>query len=118
MDTEEYRKKIELKILEIMEQKLKDGKMNAQRAKEIAKYVLNTLRPYMNLSQIHAVVQEFDDRFPELVPVVLEVSRNYEEQIKEVVLRHASRLLKQGKLDEANCILKQATNKQSKLRIV
>ena len=116
MDTEEYRKKIELEILEIIEQKLKAKQMNAQRAKEVAQYILSTLHPHMDINQIHTVVQDFDDHFPELVPVVLEVSRDYDERIKKAVVDHVGTLLKQGKIDEANTILKQATNKQIKLK--
>jgi hypothetical protein len=116
MDTEEYRKKIELEILEIIEEKLKARQMSAQRAKEVAQHVLSTLHPHMDINQIHAVVQNFDDNFPELVPVVLEVSRDYDEKIKNAVVNHVGTLLKQGKIDEANTILKQATSKQIKLK--
>ena len=117
MDTEEYRKKIELEILEIIEQKLKARQMNAQRAKEVAQYVLGTLRPHMDINQIHAVVQNFDDHFPELIPVVLQVSNDYEEQVKKVVTEHVGNLLKQNKIDEASDILKKAINKQVKLKV-
>ena len=116
MDTEEYRKKIELEILEVIEHKLTARQMSAQRAREIAQHVLNSLRPHMDINQIHAIVQNFDDHFPELVPVVLEVSRDHDERIKKAVISHVGILLKQGKIDEANTILKQATNKQIKLK--
>lgn len=117
MDTEDYRKKIELEILEIIEQKLKAREMNAQRAKEVAQYVLATLHPHMDINQIHAVVQNFDDHFPELIPVVLQVSNDYEEQVKKVVTEHVGNLLKQNKVDEATDILKKAINKQVKLKV-
>lgn len=116
MDTEKYRKKIELEILEIIEQKLKARQMNAQRAREIAQYVLSALHLHMDINQIHAVVQNFDDHFPELIPVVLQISNDYEKQVKKAVTEHVRNLLKQNKVDEATAILKKAINKQVKLK--
>ena len=116
MDAEEYRKKIELEILQIIENRLKSGQMNALRAREIAQHILNTLHPHMSLNQIHDVVQNFDDHFAELVPVVLEVSRDYDEKITKAVVSHVNDLLKRGKIDEANVLLKKATNKEIKLK--
>ena len=116
MDNEEYRKKIELKILQIIEERLKIRQMDATKAKEIAKYILNSLHPHMRLTQIHDVVQNFDDHFSELVPIVLEVSRDYDEKIKKAVVDNVEILLKQKKINEANILLKKAVNKEIKLK--
>lgn len=115
MDTEEYRKKIEKEVLEIIEEKLKARQMNAQRAKEIAQYILQTLHPHMNINQIHSVAQSFDDHFPELIPVVVQVAQDYEDKVKKIVAEHVENLLKQNKVDEANTLLKRAINKEVKL---
>ncbi len=116
MDNEEYRKKIELEILQIIEERLKARQMDANRAKEIANYILTSLHPHMGLTQIHDVVQNFDDHFPELVPVVIEVSRDYDEKVKKAVVEHVGILLKRGKIEEANVLLKKAVNKEIKLK--
>ncbi len=116
MDNEEYRKKIELEILQIIEDSLKTHQIDASRAREIARYILSSLHPHMTLNQIHDVVQNFDDHFSELVPIVLEVSRDYEEKVKNAVVSHVGVLLKQGKIEEANILLKKATNKEVKLK--
>lgn len=42
----------------------------------------------MGLTQIHDIVQNFDDHFSELVSIVLEVSRDYDEKIKKAVVDH------------------------------
>lgn len=115
MDTEEYRKKIELEVLEIIEQKLKARQMDAERAREIARYVLQALHPRMDINQIYAVVQNFDDHFPELIPIVIKVSNDYEEKVKKVVGEHVGNLLKQNKIIEASKLLKKALNKQVKI---
>jgi HD superfamily phosphohydrolase len=109
-------KKIELEILKIIEDSLKARQMNADRAREIAKYILSSLHPHMTLNQIQDVVQNFDDHFSELVPIVLEVSRDYEEKVKNAVANHVGTLLKQGKIEEANVLLKKAANKEVKLK--
>lgn len=116
MDDEEYRKKIELEILQIIKDNLKARQMDENRAKEIATYILNSLHPHMTFNQIHDLVQNFDDHFSELIPVVLEVSRDYEEKVKNAVVNHVGILLRQGKIDEANVLLKRATNKEIKLK--
>lgn len=116
MDNEEYLKKIEEDILKVIEEKLKTHQMNAARAREIAQYILSVLHSRMSLNQIYAVVQNFDDHFSELVPVVLEVTKDYDERIKKAVTEHVSVLLKQGKVTEASDLLKKALNREVKLK--
>jgi len=116
MDDEEYRKKVEREILQIIENSLKERQMNADRATEIARYIVSSLRPHMTFNQIHDVVQNFDEHFSELVPVVLEVSREYQEKVKNAVINHVDILIKQGKIDEAHTLLKKANNNEIKLK--
>ena len=115
MDTEKYRKKIELEILQIIEGKLLAQQMNAERAKEIAQYILESLHPHMDINQIYEIVQNFDDHFPELVPVVIDVTKDYDEKIKKAVTDHVGILLKQGKVNEASDLLKKALKREVKL---
>lgn len=115
MDTEEYRKKIEKEILDIIEDRLKAQEMNAVKAREIAKYILENLQPHMSLDQIHVVAQNFDDHFPELIPVVLKITNDYDEMVEKTVREHVSTLIKQHKIDDANALLKKAINKEVKL---
>ncbi len=115
MDTEEYRKKIEKEILNIIEERLKAREMNALRAREVASYILSSLHPHMTLDQIHSVAQNFDDHFPELIPVVLQVTNDYDDLVKKTVQEHVATLIKQNKIEEANILLKKAINKEVKL---
>ncbi len=115
MNAEDYRKKIELEILAIIEQKLINKQMSADRAKEIARFVLNSLHPHMDINKIYSTVQNFDKNFPELIPIVIKVSQDYENQIKQIVAEHASFLLKQNKVNEASDLLKKALNKELRL---
>jgi len=115
VDTEEYRKKIEEEVLEIIEAKLIEGEMNAQRAREIARYVLESLHPHMNLDGIYKAVQTFDDHFGELVAVVVPVANEYENHIRKVVTTHVSQLIKEKKINEANKLLSHAIDKKIKV---
>ena len=107
-DAEEYRKKIEKEVLEIMEQRLIDGEMNAERARDIAKFILNALYPHMPIDEIYKVVQTFDDHFPELVAVVIPVANEYEEKVRDIVTSHVNKLIQEKKIGEANVLLKKA----------
>lgn len=115
MDPEEYRKKLELDILAIMEEKLRKGQMNAERARAIARLLLDKLHPPLTLEQIYQIAPTIDDHFTELTEVILPIIQEHDEKIKTIVTDHAQKLIKQGKIAEASEILRQATNKQIKL---
>ncbi len=55
MDPEEYRKNLERNILAIIEQKLKNGQMDPERAASIARMVLDRLHPPLTLEQIYEI---------------------------------------------------------------
>lgn len=111
MDAETYRKHIESNILDIIEKLILARKMNAARAKEIAQYILDSLKPYMDLESVYNIVKHFDEHFPELISVVLEVENDHEEQIKNIVGDRVAVLLRQNKITEANDLLEQTLKK-------
>lgn len=113
MDSEEYRKKIELDILRIIEEKLQKGQMDADRAKAIARMVLDKLHPPLSLEYIYQIVPTLDDHFSELTDAVLPVIKDHDEELKNLIANHAEKLIKQGKIDEATKVLKQATENKS-----
>lgn len=113
MDPEEVRKKLELDILAIIEQKLTNGQMDVERAQEIARMVLDRLHPPLTLEQIFTVAPVLDDEFSELATAVLPVIEMHEEEIKRVVSEHAQNLIKSGKFDEAEELLKKTNQEDS-----
>ncbi len=115
MDAEEYRKQLELNILKIIEEKLRNGQMDASRAKAIARMVLDKLHPPLTLEQIHTIAPILDDHFQELTQAVLPIINDHEEEVKKVVSEHAEKLIKSGKLQEATTVLKQANDNQVKV---
>lgn len=118
MDAEEYRKKIEREILQVMKEKLESGEMDAKRAREIAKMVLEKLKPGITLGEIYRVVPTLDDFFPELASVVLPVVKEYEQKIEGLVKQRADELVKAGKFSQAGEIIDRTIKKQIPLKNV
>lgn len=112
MNPEEYRKKIELDILKIIEEKLRNGQMDAERARAIARMVLDKLHPPLTLEQIHQIAPTLDDHFTELARAVLPVIQDHEEEVRKIVSEHAQKLIKLGKISEATAVIKQVTHKK------
>lgn len=109
MDPEALRKKIELDILKIIEEKLKNGQMDAQKARTIARMVLDKLHPPLTLEEIYQIIPTLDDHFTELAAAVLPVMQEHDTKLSEIVAQHAEKLIKLGKITEATSILNQAT---------
>lgn len=110
MNPDEYRKKLEHDILEIIEEKLKSGQMDAARARSIARMVLDKLHPPLTLEQIHKIAPALDDEFKELSMAVLPILADHEEETSKIVAEHAEKLIKLGRIEEAMQVLKD-TNK-------
>lgn len=112
MDPEEERKRLELDILQIIEDKLKSGEMDADRAKSIANMLLERLHPPLTLEQLYAIAPTLDDEYQELSRAILPVIREHNEKIKAIVIQHAQTLIESGKLDQASELLKQAVSEE------
>lgn len=112
MNPEEYRKKLEREILEVIEEKLKSGEMDAPRAKDIARMVLDKLHPPLTLEQIHKIAPTLDDEFIELSAAILFVLQDHDEEIRTTVANHVEKLIKSGKLDEASDLIKSTTSQK------
>ena len=108
MDPEEYRKKLELDILKIIEEKLANGQMDIDRAKAIARMVLDKLHPPLTLEQIYKIAPTLDDQFTELAAAVAPILNDHEEKIRKIVSEHAQALIQSGKIKEATQILQKA----------
>ncbi len=110
MDPEEYRKKLEWDILAIIEEKLKSGDMDVERARLIAKMILEKLHPPLTLEQIYKIAPTLDDHFNELTKAVLPVMKENDERLRTIVTAHAEKLIQEGKIEEAAQALEDATN--------
>lgn len=111
MDPEQKRKQLEQNILDIIEEKLKKGQMDEQRAKAIARMVLEKLHPPLSLEQIYAIAPTLDDQFSELTMAILPIIKEHDDQLRTVVSAHAEKLIRMGNIDKAYEILRSATKK-------
>lgn len=109
MDAEDKRKQLEQRILDIIEEKLLNGKMDSARARAIAQMVIDKLHPPLTLEQLYEIAPTLDDHFMELSQAVLPLLREHEDKVRKVVSEHAEKLIKQGKFEESLNILKSAT---------
>lgn len=106
MDPEEYRKNLEINILKIIEEKLTKGEMDVERARAIARMVLQKLHPPLTLEQIHQIAPTLDDHFKELAAAVLPVEKDHREEVERIVSTHAAKLINSGRFNEASTVMK------------
>lgn len=116
MNPDDYIKKIETEVLQIIKAKLESHQIDSVRAQEISKYVLSALHPHMTMDQIREAVENFDEHFSELIPVVVDVTKEYNEKVKNSVINYVHDFLQRGKIDEANVLLTKTINKQVKIK--
>ncbi len=112
MDPEAYRIKLEQDILDVIIEKLKNGQMDAKRAKDIARMILDKLHPPLSLEQIYEIAPTLDDHFTELTKAVLPVLKEHDEKVSKLVSEHAHKLINSGKLKEAFEAVKKATGRK------
>lgn len=112
MDAEETRKKLELSILEIIEEKLKNGQMDAERAKEIARMVLDKLHPPLTLEYIYTIAPTLDDHFAELAVAVSPIIAEHNKELSKTIATYAEKLIKEGQIDKATEVIKKQIEEQ------
>ena len=96
---------VENEILDIIEAELKSGGINADKCRSIARLVLASLTEHMDHIQILQHVKIMSKSFPELIPIVFEMQNEEHSKIQETVGNQAQKLLKEGRIDEANTLL-------------
>lgn len=112
---EEVKEQLQAKIVEIITSKLESGEMTQDRAKEIAKYVLDQLPEGVSYQKMMEIVPKLDDHFHELSAAVVPVMVEYEKKMKTMIEERILALLKANKLDEALDITQKAINFEKSL---
>lgn len=110
MDAEVYRKEVERKILGVIEDELRAGKMDAQRAQAIAKAVLSALEPPKTLNQINQALPQLIGQFSELVHALAPILDEQEERLKKYVIEKVTLLIAAKRLEEAKVLIISALN--------
>ncbi|HVZ66813.1 MAG TPA: hypothetical protein VG917_00995 [Patescibacteria group bacterium] len=109
MDSEEKRKELERNILKIMGERLAKGQMTPERAQSIARMLMDKLHPPLTLEQLYKIAPTLDDEFRELGEAIIPIMKEHDDVLKSVVASHAEKLLKSGKIEEAQKVLKDAS---------
>lgn len=116
MTPDDLRQDVELKVVELIKQKLADGAMTEERSQAIAQHVLDTIKPGMDFHELYQAIFKLDDQFPELSPIVLPIIRDYDKHVMQKIRNTVSTFIKQGKYQEAEDLAKRAI--AGKLKIV
>ena len=111
MDVESYRKKVEKQILVLIKEKLEKGEMKADRAKDIAKMVLEKLPSGIDLKDFYKIVPTLDDHFYELASIVLPVVKEYEEKVEKAVINSIEKMVKAGNFQQVSELIKKTIKK-------
>ena len=102
----EFRQFIEREVLRVIKTLAEGGKTSKERIQEIAKHTLNLIIPGLTLEQLYQNSCKLDDAFAELAPVVYQVMRYYEQRYEKKALEQVSILIKSGKFEDAQNIIK------------
>ncbi len=104
--TEEFRKIIEVEVLKIIKTLADTGETTRERIQDIASHTISLIHAGMTMEELFNATVKLDDKFPELAPVVVKVMRIYEEQYEKRALDMVTLLVKGGKYEEANNMVK------------
>ena len=103
---EEYRKKMQRRILALIKDNLESKKMDAKRAQDISRYVLSCFDKGDPKPKVYQAIRNFDlAQFPELLEISLLAIK---EQVEEQGIEFADKvgdLIKQKQLEQANKLL-------------
>lgn len=112
---EDVKERLQAQIVEIITSKLESGEMTEDRAKQIAKHVLDALPEGINYQQLMEIVPKLDDHFQEIGAAVIPIMMEYEQKMKTIIGERITALLKSNKLDEALDLTKKAINFEKSL---
>ena len=109
--------KLELHIIQLIEDNLRTQQMDASRAKSVAAEVLGHLKADMTEFQLYRAAEALSAGFPELADIAAEAEGTYEGAIRDAVVRHAGQMLAKGDVDQAAALLENALAKNQEIRI-
>lgn len=88
-------------IVDVITRGLEKGTISEERAKEIAKVVLDKLPEDITYDELIRIIPKLDDDFQELSAAIVPIMLEYETKIRKVVNEKISQLIKDKKFNEA-----------------
>lgn len=115
MSPDEIREHIEASIVDLIKQKVEAEEMSEDRAQELARIVLEKLKPGMSLEELYKALPHLDDQFSEISPIVAPYMRDYEEGVAKPAIAQVSQLIKSGHYKEAQELANRVIRQDVKL---
>lgn len=115
MTPDDIRQELELKIVELLRDKVDNEEMSEERRQQIAKIVLELIKPGMNLEELYRAIPKLDDMCQELAPVVLPYLRDYEQGVTKRAQVKIQELIDQGQYDQAVNLAESVIHQKVKL---
>lgn len=109
------REDIQTKIVELITKGLETGTISEERARSIAKLVLEKLPDGTTDNELMHILPHLDDEFTELSEIVLPIVLEYEEKIRRTVEDKVVRLVRARKFKEALDMARKGIEYSSKL---
>lgn len=103
---EEFRKFIEIEILNIIKDLVERQEVTQEVVQAIAKQTLELITPGMTLEQLYNNAVKLDDTFSQLAPLIVKIMQEYEEKYEKKALAEVSKLIKNGDYNAAQDMVK------------
>ena len=114
-DVTSMRELVQKAVVEVITKGLQDGTVTEERAKSIAKMILEKLPEGITYEEFITILPKLDDDYQEISPVIIPIMEQYEKRMKESNDIKITELIKDGKIDEALNLTNQAIEKEKDL---
>jgi hypothetical protein len=114
-DVASMREQVQKSVVEVITIGLQDGSITEERAKNIAKMILEKLPEGISFDEFITILPKLDDGYEEIAGVIVPMMNQYEKKTKENNDIKITELIKHGKIDEALNLTNQAIEKERNL---
>jgi hypothetical protein len=114
-DVASMREQVQKAVVEVITKGLQDGTVTEERAKNIAKMILEKLPEGITYEAFITILPKLDDDYQEISGVIVPIMEQYELKMREINDTKITELIKDGKIDEALNLTNQAIEKERDL---
>jgi len=114
-DVTSMRELVQKAVVEVITKGLQDGTVTEERAKNIAKMILEKLPEGITYEEFITILPKLDDDYQEISGVIVPIMEQYETQMRKTNDVKITELIKDGKIDEALNLTNQAIEKERDL---
>lgn len=114
-DVTSMRELVQKAVVEVITKGLQDGTVTEERAKNIAKMILEKLPEGITYEEFITILPKLDDDYQEISGVIVPIMEQYETKMRETNDVKITELIKDGKIDEALNLTNQAIEKERDL---